>query len=313
MPRRLVALAALSVLLSLPASAVAAGDHGRGLDTAVGNHDGRLPNGLYKLTLADGKVLYTHGGDPKAGHGTDMNLADPQLPPVCDTTNVQEVLYAYTRKSGNRLTSVKADLQGQLARNTHVLNESAIAAGGIGARFRVHCEGGAVSVKAFAVKGTGYSQVVNAAKAAGYNRTDRDYTVFVDAIDSSACGVGSYITDETGSAANRNNNGGGYAITYRDCWFGRTSMHENGHNQGAVQPGAPQSTGSGGHCNDLLDVMCYAPDGGNRNQSEITVCTLVMYFDCRDDTYFDPAPETGEWLASKWNIGASYNRFIAFP
>ena len=41
-------------------------------------------------------------------------------------------------------------------------------------------------------------------------------------------------------------------------------MHENGHNQGAVQYDAPYSTGDGAHCCDENDVMCYA-DGGDLN------------------------------------------------
>jgi hypothetical protein len=32
-------------------------------------------------------------------------------------------------------------------------------------------------------------------------------------------------------------------------------MHESAHNQGAVQYGAPNSTGTGGHCYDELDAM----------------------------------------------------------
>ena len=87
-------------------------------------------------------------------------------------------------------------------------------------------------------------------------------------------------------------------------------MHENGHNQGAVQPSAPDSTGSGAHCNDLLDVMCYAPDGGDRNQTEVSTCTDAMWFDCDNDTYFDVVPEGSEWLSNHWNLGSSANRFI---
>jgi hypothetical protein len=297
------ALLAVACLLCLPALAAAHGD------------EHHLPNGLIKHKLADGTVLFSHGGDAKsaAPHGTDMDINDPQLAPVCAAANAQQVLYARPKRAPDRYASVVASLRGQLARNTYVLDQSAKASGGSGARYRVVCDAaGQVDVKTFVAKsgGTGFNSVVNAARSAGYNRTDVDYTIFYDAVDPSACGVGSYFNDERGSANNLNNNGGAYAVVYSDCWYGRTSMHENGHNEGAVQPSAPHSTGSGAHCNDLIDVMCYAPDGGNQNQTEVTLCSDTIWFDCNFDTYFDAAPEAGEWLVDHWNIGAAYNRYI---
>jgi hypothetical protein len=80
---------------------------------------------------------------------------------------------------------------------------------------------------------------------------------------------------------------------------------------GAVQPEAPNSTGSGGHCNEDADVLCYSPDGGDRNQGpEVERCPGALRFDCNFDDYFDSAPEAGEYLASHWNVGSPLNRFI---
>ncbi len=88
-------------------------------------------------------------------------------------------------------------------------------------------------------------------------------------------------------------------------------MHENGHNQGAVQRSAPFSTGAG-HCWEDLDVMCYSPDGGDQHQDGTVLnCPADLYFDCGFDSYFDAAPEPGEWLAQHWNIAIPANRFIA--
>lgn len=59
--------------------------------------------------------------------------------------------------------------------------------------------------------------------------------------------------------------------------------------------------------------MCYAPDGGDlHQQGTVTNCTERAYFDCGFDTYFDSAPEPGEYLAANWNLGSPLNRFIAF-
>ena len=313
-------LLAVCCLLALPASALAHGNAAEapGLAEAVGQNAERLPNGLFRITTDDGAVLYTHGGDakPLGEQGATMDASDPMLAPQCASTNAQYVLYGRPSKVKDRLTEVAQSLRDQIARNTWLLDQSAKASGGAGARFNVACTGGVINIGSFTVKGnaTDFNTVVSGARKAGFNRSDFDYTIFYDAIDRSACGVGSYYTDETGSASNRNNSGGGYAVSYRDCWFGRTSMHENGHNQGAVQPSAPNSTGSGAHCNQVQDVMCYSPDGGNLLQGgTVSDCPTTIWFDCGFNTYFDAAPEAGEWLSTRWNIGATYNRYITFP
>ena len=307
---RLLALTAALLALAVPVASA----HGPGIDTAVGQHDGKLPNGLFKVTTDDGTALYTHGADPKPLHGGSMTLGDPELAPVCAGSNAQQVLYAYTKTSKNRLAEVGTSLREQIRRNTHVLDESAKSSGGAGARYRVICDGaGAISVLAFQSNGSSFSQIVNAAKKARHNRTDVDYTIFFDGTDATACGVGSFYSDERPGPENYNNRGGAYGVTYRDCWYGRTSMHENGHNLGAVQASATFSTGSGAHCADLLDVMCYSPDGGDRNQGgTTTLCPTVMWFDCNHDTYFDVAPEDGEWLAARWNLGSPANAHVDF-
>lgn len=59
--------------------------------------------------------------------------------------------------------------------------------------------------------------------------------------------------------------------------------------------------------------MCYAPDGGDKHQQGTVLnCSDRVYFDCGFDTYFDSAPEPGEYLESHWNMGSPVNRFIAF-
>ncbi len=306
---------------------------------AVVGSDAELqPNGLYEVR-AGGATLQTHGPDPITvpGHGTSMNVGDPERAPACTTSQTsyhQRVLYAYNQGSANRLATVTPHIQAAIRRMNHVLDEESIISGGPHMSYRVLCTtAGAISVTAFPVPpGSGgnaqssFDNIVAAARTAGYTRTNVDYTIFYDANDQSglACGVGSFWSDDRPIAGNFSNNPGGgiqggYAVTYgpyasptsAGCWYGHTPMHENGHNQGAVQQAAPFSTGDGGHCWDEIDVMCYSPDGGNvHQQGTVTYCAASERFDCRNDTYFDAAPETGEWLASHWNIGSTVNRFV---
>ena len=59
--------------------------------------------------------------------------------------------------------------------------------------------------------------------------------------------------------------------------------------------------------------MCYSPDGGDRNQGgNVLDCAGRLHLDCGHDDYFDTAPEAGEYLASRWNIGSRVNRFLSF-
>ncbi|HEX2084830.1 MAG TPA: hypothetical protein VHF89_04040 [Solirubrobacteraceae bacterium] len=81
-------------------------------------------------------------------------------------------------------------------------------------------------------------------------------------------------------------------------------LHEITHNLGAVQNAAPHSTGKG-HCNDRYDVMCY-PDGGPSSapfeRCPIIAGDVTETFDCGGDTYFNPSPPAGSYLAERWNV-----------
>ena len=101
-----------------------------------------------------------------------------------------------------------------------------------------------------------------------------------------ACGQGTALLDSTRSETNLNNLGGKLALIFRD---GRdfcgadVIRHEIGHNLGALQPDAPNTT-DGVHCNDAFeDTMCAwesaAVAGGPFNG---------LYFDYGNDDYWDP-------------------------
>ena len=274
----------------------------------------RKPSGLYQVTLLDGETLETHGYDPKPSHGSWSWISRSLLrQPICATDYYFHVLYGRLSSSSDRYATQRPEILTSVKNTNYLLNSEGVESGGHNTDFKVLCDGwGEVEVGSFAAPSAGYQAVVDAARAAGYNKTNVKYWIFLDVDATSYCGISSFRSDESPVASNTNNSGGSYSISHRDCWAGRTPMHEVGHAMGAVQYNAPSSTGSGGHCNEDIDVMCYSPDGGDRNQGgTVDNCTGQTHFDCLHNTYFDTATEAGEYLETNWNLGNPLNRFIA--
>ncbi|MDQ4132992.1 MAG: hypothetical protein M3179_07230 [Actinomycetota bacterium] len=279
----------------------------------LGNGAEKVGRGHYRVKLADGKALLTHGPDRAADDpAADFAPGSPERPPVCAPNYRQHVLYGRLAVQPDRYATVKPQIQSAVRRMNYVLNQESLESGGKTADFRVRCDtGGQIEVGKFTSTVADFDAVVSAARAAGYNAGDTNYTIFFDSDGGFACGVGSYWDDERPVAENYNNRGGGYAVAFAGCWNGRTPMHEATHNMGAVQYNSPHSTGTGAHCRDGLDVMCYS-DGGDRDTGLITRCADRMHYDCGYDDYFDSSPEPGEYLATHWNVGSALNRFINF-
>lgn len=292
--------------------------NGAELKRILGDEVTRRSDGLYAVRIDGGKLL-THGPDTVAaadsrdGMSEGFSPGDEERPPHCADDYHQHILYGRPAGARDRYSLVAADLRAAVRRMNAVLNRESMLTAGVSADYKVRCDAsGAISVGSFTARGNDFASIVDGARDAGFEAKNADYTIFFDGIED-ACGMGSYVQDERLSTENASNRGGGYAVVYRDCWFTEIPMHENAHNQGAVQPNAPDSTGSGGHCNVERDVMCYSPDGGDRRQSgTVQHCRDTIRFDCRGDDYFNPAPKPGSYLASHWNLGSRLNRFIAF-
>jgi chitodextrinase len=141
---------------------------------------------------------------------------------------------------------------------------------------------------------------VQAVQAQGFNRADRKYVMFTDA--QVYCGIGGFAGDDRKIAGNRSNFGPSYGRTDNGCWSPGTAAHELGHNLGAVNYTAP-NTSNGGHCVDEYDVMCYS-DSPNFPTMRIT-CTDRAHdqrLDCNHDDYYSTAPPAGSYLATHFNV-----------
>lgn len=161
-----------------------------------------------------------------------------------------------------------------------------------------------VEVPASALAEFGATNRALAAK--GLDRRDRKYMIFADA--QVYCGIGTFAGDERPGQNNLSNFGPSYGRTDSGCWGGHTAAHELGHNLGAVNNSAP-NTSRGAHCTDEWDVMCYSDSPYYPKMR--TVCGDRAYenrLDCNNDDYFHTNPRPGSYLATHWNMAD--NQFL---
>ncbi|MFI8519976.1 RICIN domain-containing protein [Streptomyces sp. NPDC085481] len=151
-----------------------------------------------------------------------------------------------------------------------------------------------------------FSATNRALAAKGLDRRDRKYMIFADT--QVYCGIGTFAGDERPGQSNQSNFGPSYGRTDSGCWGGHTAAHELGHNLGAVNNSAP-NTSRGAHCTDEWDVMCYSDSPYYPRMRD--VCTnraSENILDCNHDDYFHTNPRPGSYLATHWNIAD--NQFL---
>jgi hypothetical protein len=168
-----------------------------------------------------------------------------------------------------------------------------------------------------------FDAMISELYAAGYDRYDRRYVVWVDA-SNFYCGIAMVTIDERPTQDNVMNGvpAAGLGLMARidlPCWGlpapnPLVEAHEIAHTLGAVQPHAPHSSslvaedGSVlafyGHCTDEWDIMCYA-DGTTKELTYPCGTSYERLLDCRHDDYFHTAPSSGTYLASHWNTAMS--------
>lgn len=269
-------------------------------------------NGNWKIKLKDGKIVESHGPDaaPEAYLTTaEATSALAASSHVCVSRSTYHglMIYAYPSDKVNRYSSMVATLRSYFQGTQDMLNAEAMEFG-VSASYKMACDtDGQITVLSVRLPtttaGDSFSSILNDLQAQGYNSTLAKYWIWYDDRMVSACGQGTVESDDRATVNNLNNSGPSYAISYGyDCF-----MHENGHNLGAVQNSAPTTSGAY-HCNDGLDVMCYA-DGGPYSYYNPNVCS-VKHYDCNHNDYFHPNPPSNNYLYNHWNVAACYNRYI---
>lgn len=273
--------------------------------------------GGFKLLRPDGTVGFTHGVDPAPGtpsHPISIVLRGTPTPPTCAPANERhaEVVYVQPSDGADRYDLMSGALRDMVARaNGHLRHEAATY--GANVTYRFLCDGdGAVVVHHVQLdhptSQATLESVGNAVAQAGHRSSTAKYWMWLDG--GTGGGIAWIRGDARLSPNNANLHGPDYALTY-----GATSsrgvfvlMHESGHNMGAVQLIAPNTSG-GWHCNDGLDVMCYH-DGGSNSSYSGTRCGDYSRYDCRGDDYFNPVPPADTWLRTHWNLAHPYNQFL---
>ncbi|WP_052707272.1 RICIN domain-containing protein [Streptomyces rubellomurinus] len=168
------------------------------------------------------------------------------------------------------------------------------------------CSASVLNVQISDAEAADFNASNRALAAQGFDRKDRKYMMFTDA--KVYCGIGTFAGDERPGQDNLSNFGPSYGRTDAGCWGGTTAAHELGHNLGAVNNSAPNSS-KAGHCVDEWDIMCYS-DAPYYPQMR-TVCPDRAHddrLDCNHDDYYNTDPKPGSYLATHWNV--ANNRFL---
>lgn len=274
--------------------------------------------GMWEVLLADASRVATHGPDPVPDGPHVAAAFAERAPPACADLPHEYagvLLYVVPMDRPDRHAELEDELRDLMHRVNGLLRLES-SEFGVALDYRMRCDlSGQVRVDRVvlptAAADTTFSTILNDLRARGYTSVFEKYWIWFDGqIDCGCGGQGTFRADHTLRPDNANNLGPSYGVTYGylSDHAVRVLMHENGHNLGAVLPGAPDSSGAG-HCNDGQDIMCYG-DGGPTSAYDGRVCTDRMRFDCHHDTYFNPSPDVGSFVSRSWNLGLPLNNWI---
>lgn len=298
----------------------------------------KTDRGTYKVRLHDGTELETHGPDEaddvlaapgngkgggQGGGGGSSPSPSPSpspssVPPLCAETGTDrsELIYAVARDDVDRYAESVQTIRDRFSYANDLVSGDA-AAFGTQLSYRVRCDADGQPSVAHVVldmpkSAASFYDITNALNQAGYSDPYTDYWVFYDDYVSGKGGEGNMCFDDRLAWDNAcNRRVPSYGIGYGYWWDTPIVMvHENGHNMGAVQLTAPNSTGAG-HCNDSYDIMCYN-DGGPKS-AQTYPCTDRYHYDCGKNDYFHPDPSASNYLYDHWNLGSCYNLKLFNP
>ena len=276
-------------------------------------------HGRQPLVTPSGKVLCTHGNDPRQPAPTGGFAAMPpsSTPWPCYGTGADgprvEALYVYPSSAPSQLSTLLPTLE-TLAHKIEGVFASSGNATGRPAYVRFvttapsECRLVVREVGVSAAAIGDFNAMINELYQQGFNRRDRVYQIWVDAQNSPYCGIGTVMTDDRPTQDNANNFGPSYARSDRGCWD-YAEPHELGHTLGAVQPTAPHAT-NGWHCWDEYDYMCYndgyVPNPPGTMQLRCADAAHDELLDCNHDDFFHTGSvPAGSYLSSHWNVANS--------
>ncbi len=295
----------------------------------------RTDDGMLRVLLPGGGEMFTHGPDfMNAATDLDPSATAPHIVAAVRSATKQSVacvgassahtqlVFAFPADGVDRSAGaqLQAFRQATYEASAVIDNTSRMLSPTAGRRLRVSCDGnGEANVAVLRLRHTTAAATFATVRQDIQAQLGDDdaspvrYLVYYDADLDTYSGIGSFYWDEASGDANDNNSN--LATALQDDSYGTgprwdVLLHEITHNMGAVLKNAPDSNGVG-HCNDGLDVMCYQEDGsdGNLTPYVADACEQLQY-DCGADTYFNPAPAGGSWLATHWNAASTANRFL---
>ena len=275
-------------------------------------------DGLFDVFTPDGRYVGpSHGPDP-APSGPETTSLAGSAPACVDGAPGQyyaQVIYARAYDDANGYASWAPRIRAMVEGANQLVSDAATMTGGR-ADLKVRCVDGANDVLQLVLPtaraSASFGTIVGDLQDLGYADGRVKYWIFYD--DASACtcgGMGHIMYDSQPGPANANNGNVGpmYAITFGYDSV-RIMLHELGHNLGAVQLDAPNTSG-GWHCIDGADTMCYDDGGWNAQNYRSTYCSAEV-FDCGKDDYFHANPAPGSYLDTHWNLGDQSNRYFRF-
>lgn len=321
---------------------------------------GSLCQGAYEIPsraqspAAPQPLRCTHGPDPVPADLDPRPGQDPQfragatppggsalaaadagtVPCYGNGTDGYRVQLVYARESGtpDAYAEFEASFRSWGARVDDVFNASAAKTGGIRHIRYVTDSQCRPVIERMIVSAAGvddFQTQLNELDAAGVNRVDRKYLIWVDTPKRKYCGIAILYDDGSGDATpGRNVHNGNPSYpglvgrVDRRCWgqANPVEAHELIHTLGGVQsaPGhtsdAPPNATNNNHCFDESDRLCYADGGGGAVVKADGTPTSIQYrcpashealLDCNNDDYFSTNPPPGNWLARYWNTASS--------
>ncbi|MET0558426.1 MAG: hypothetical protein ABW065_07115 [Solirubrobacterales bacterium] len=278
-------------------------------------------------------ALWFHVDDIAESRASETPLPTTEEPIVCTSTGHRIRIFFSSSESSTPTAPQAEQIRSAVRRMASKLLSESLrsSANARGLRMAVECdESGEIRIQGF--KSTGNVEEVfgwvdslfgtpigaNAAKT----------MVFFAGADPSgkAAGYGAAADDDDKSSSdefgfgktfNENRIYPASAVVYGSYWTRATSLHELFHTLGAVQDGAPATTGAF-HCYDGYDVLCYDDGSFLGALYSETACPATSGFataigiplDCGYDSYFDALEESGEYLNSHWNVGGTEDPYL---